>query len=158
VISGVSDRITISSVAISGSSVVITCASDLPATGAKVAYAYNGGTKRTNGTYRWGLLRDSDTFKGYTTGVAQPNYCVSFVLPLQATTTTPAPTPAGQLIGDANGDGAVNIVDALVVAQCYVGLISCTCNSVIDVNNDSSCNIVDALRIAQYYVGLIPGF
>jgi len=44
-----------------------------------VAYAYTGNTKRANGTYRWGLLKDSDPFVGYATSIAQPNYCVSFV-------------------------------------------------------------------------------
>ncbi len=72
-------RITISSVDISADSVKITCADDLPSSGVKVAYAFTGGgAKRTEGTYRWGLLRDSDPFKGSTTGIPQPNYCVSF--------------------------------------------------------------------------------
>jgi hypothetical protein len=74
-------RITISSVAISGSSVTITCASDLPTSDLKVGYAFTSNNpQRTNGTVRWGLLRDSDPFKGSTTGVSQPNYCVSFEL------------------------------------------------------------------------------
>ncbi len=78
-VSTASGRITISSVEISGNAVKITCASDLPSSGVKVGYANNtGGTKRTNGTVRWGLLKDSDTFKGSTTGIAQPNYCVAF--------------------------------------------------------------------------------
>lgn len=70
-------KVTISSVEISGSSVKITCASELPSFGVKVGYAYTGGTTRTNGTYRWGLLRDSDPFKGRS-GVSQPNFCVAF--------------------------------------------------------------------------------
>jgi hypothetical protein len=74
-------RIAISSVQISGSSVIITCSSDLPTSYLKVGYAYtSGGTKRANGTVRWGLLRDSDPFKGSNTGVALPNFCVSFEL------------------------------------------------------------------------------
>jgi hypothetical protein len=74
-------RVTISSVQISGSSVIITSASDLPTSYLKVGYAFtSNNTKRTNGTVRWGLLRDSDPFKGSTTGVSQPNYCVSFEL------------------------------------------------------------------------------
>ena len=61
--------------------------------------------------------------------------------------------------GDVNGDGAVNIGDALVVAQFDVGLRQCgvppfahpgACN----VNGDASCNIGDALAIAQCDVGL----
>lgn len=76
-----SGKITISSVEISGDSVKITCADDLPATGLKVAYAFTGsGEKRPDGTYRWGQLIDSDKFVGSTTGMIHPNYCVSFEL------------------------------------------------------------------------------
>jgi hypothetical protein len=74
-----SSRITISSVAISGDSVQITCASDLPASGVVLDYAmYSGGTPSPGGTLRWGQLRDSDPFVGSTTKKAQPNYCVAF--------------------------------------------------------------------------------
>ncbi|HEX9058611.1 MAG TPA: dockerin, partial [Clostridia bacterium] len=71
-------KVTISSVAISGSSVQITCANNLPSSGVKVAYALTSQAARSGGTIRWGLLRDSDPFKGSSTGVVQPNYCVSF--------------------------------------------------------------------------------
>lgn len=70
-------KVTISSVEISGDSVKITCANDLPSSGVKVGYAFTGSSTRNNGTYRWGLLRDSDPFKGRS-GVAQPNFCVAF--------------------------------------------------------------------------------
>jgi lysophospholipase L1-like esterase len=62
-------------------------------------------------------------------------------------------------LGDANGDGEVNIVDALVIAQYYVGynttgiIISSS-----DVNCSGTVDIVDALMVAQYYVGLISTF
>ena len=83
--------VTISQVAISGDTVQITCASDLPASGVVVGYAMTSqdGTTRSqskdgsgnvlwNGTLRWGQLRDSDPFVGATTKRAQPNYGVSF--------------------------------------------------------------------------------
>src|SRR5438128_915388 len=62
--------------------------------------------------------------------------------------------------GDVNGDGVVNIGDALVVAQFDVGLRQCGVAPFIhpvvcDVNGDGACNIGDALRIAQCDVGLI---
>ncbi len=60
-----------------------------------------------------------------------------------------------QTLGDVNGDNNVTIVDALVIAQYYVGLSPNPFNaSVADVNCDGSISIVDALAIAQYYVGL----
>ncbi len=75
----------ISSVAISGDAVVITCGAD-PGPGARVGYAMIGEGKRMAapfpGTFRWGQLRDSDPFKGNSTGIIQPNYCVAFELPM----------------------------------------------------------------------------
>ncbi len=73
-----SKRITIQSVEITGDSVEITCDGDVPSTGVKVGYALTAGTKRTGGTYRWGLLKDSDPLVGYNSGKPLPNFCVSF--------------------------------------------------------------------------------
>lgn len=62
----------------------------------------------------------------------------------------------GQECGDVDGNGSVTIVDALKVAQAYVGLNPTNYNSAVaDVDASGSIDIVDALRIAQYYVGLI---
>lgn len=62
--------------------------------------------------------------------------------------------------GDVNGDGVVNIGDALLVAQFDVGLRQCgvapfSHAEVCDVNRDGACNIGDALRMAQCDVRLI---
>ncbi|MBN2736184.1 MAG: cellulase family glycosylhydrolase [Spirochaetales bacterium] len=73
-------------------------------------------------------------------------------------TETPSPTVDPEfLLGDANSDLAVNIVDALLVAQFYVKipLTSSFNENAADVNKDNLINIVDALLIAQYYVGLV---
>lgn len=60
-------------------------------------------------------------------------------------------------LGDVNDDSAVDIVDALMVAQYFVGLIPPGFNVLnADVNFDGYIDIVDALLIAQCYVGLIP--
>ena len=65
----------------------------------------------------------------------------------------------GGITGDVNGDEAVDIVDALLIAQYYVGLNpQGFININADTNCDSSIDIVDALLIAQLYVGLISGF
>lgn len=68
-------------------------------------------------------------------------------------------TLTAQELGDANLDGSIDIIDSLIVAQYYVGIITTMPlefykNS--DVNLDGSISIVDALLIAQYYAGLIP--
>jgi hypothetical protein len=69
----------ISGVAISGDTVQITCATDLPASGLTVAYAWTtDGTPRASGTVRWGLLHDADPFVGYLTGMPGQNYAVAF--------------------------------------------------------------------------------
>jgi hypothetical protein len=65
-------------------------------------------------------------------------------------------TANAQSLGDANRDNSVNIVDALLIAQYYVGLNPSPFYSAqADVNCDGSVSIVDALVVAQYYVGLI---
>jgi len=55
--------------------------------------------------------------------------------------------------GDVNGDGIVNIVDALFISQYTVGLRGINL-TIGDVNGDGQVTIVDALFIAQYTVGL----
>ncbi len=61
--------------------------------------------------------------------------------------------------GDVNGNGSVDIVDALLIAQFYVGLGPSNFDqSVADVNADGSISVVDALVIAQVYVGLQTPF
>ena len=61
--------------------------------------------------------------------------------------------------GDVNGNGKVDIVDALMTAQYYVGLNPLGFNpDSADTNCDGNINIVDALLIAQFYVGLITDF
>jgi hypothetical protein len=61
-----------------------------------------------------------------------------------------------QSLGDVNTSGSIDIVDALLVAQYYVGLNPANFNTAAgDVNCSGVIDIVDALRVAQYYVGLL---
>jgi arabinogalactan endo-1,4-beta-galactosidase len=61
-----------------------------------------------------------------------------------------------QSLGDVNNDGSISIVDALLIAQYYVGLNPQNFDSAnADVNCSGAIDIVDGLVIAQYYVGLI---
>ncbi|MBN1700123.1 MAG: cellulase family glycosylhydrolase [Spirochaetales bacterium] len=108
-----------------------------------------------------------NTNVGHSTGDTTPVPVVT-TPPTSPPTSTPDPTapPGGTavptpgfLMGDVNGDGTVNIVDALLAAQYYVGLEPAGFDiSVADTNCDGTVNIVDALLIAQYYVGLVDGF
>ncbi len=83
--------------------------------------------------------------------------CVAVLVNLAA----PDLTRAGVAVcGDVNGDGAVNIGDALIVAQYDVGLRTCgqapfSHPEACDVNGDGACDIGDALRMAQCDVRLI---
>lgn len=68
---------------------------------------------------------------------------------------TPEPTPV-ILPGDVNNSRSIDIIDALLVAQYYVGLDPQPfCPSAADVNCDMVVDIIDALLISQYYIGLI---
>jgi len=61
------------------------------------------------------------------------------------------------LCGDVNGDGQVNIIDAMFIAQETVGLRpTLACPEQSDVDRSSAPDIVDALFIAQNTVGLRP--
>jgi len=80
-------RIAIASVDFAGDdAVVITTASDLPASGVLLDYALATDGQAMSapfvGTLRWGLLRDSDPFVGAGTQLPQPNYAVAFELPV----------------------------------------------------------------------------
>ncbi|MBN1696735.1 MAG: cellulase family glycosylhydrolase [Spirochaetales bacterium] len=62
-------------------------------------------------------------------------------------------------LGDVNESGGIDIVDALLIAQYYVGLYPSNFNqSYADVDCDGDVDIVDALQVARYYVGLIDSF
>jgi lysophospholipase L1-like esterase len=78
-------KVAITSAEISGDAVVIICATD-PGANARIGYAMVGEKLRMmapfGGTFRWGLLRDSDPFVGATTKQPQPNYGVAFELPV----------------------------------------------------------------------------
>jgi len=76
------------------------------------------------------------------------------------TTSTTSTTTTTIPCGDVNGDGVVNIGDALLTAQYDVGLRTCgqapfSHSELCDVNRDGACNIGDALKMAQCDVGLI---
>jgi glucuronoarabinoxylan endo-1,4-beta-xylanase len=79
--------------------------------------------------------------------------------PTPVPTTAPTGAPSCALKGDVNSNGAVDIVDALLIAQYYVGLNPSSFNtSCADLNCSGAIDIVDALLVAQYYVGLISNF
>ena len=91
--------------------------------------------------------------------ISVTNGTFSASLPANSVTTfSSGGTPVGNL-GDVNNDNSIDIIDALLIAQYYVGLDPAGFDvSVADVNCDGRVDIVDALLIAQYYVGLVSEF
>ncbi len=67
--------------------------------------------------------------------------------------------PQPYVLGDVNNDGFIDCIDALKIAQYYVGIEYYPFYpELADVNADGSIDIIDALLVAQYYVGLIDSF
>lgn len=67
--------------------------------------------------------------------------------------------PSNGKLGDVNEDGLIDIVDALLVAQYYVGQNPQNFNKTYaDVNSSGEIDIVDSLLIAKAYVGAISEF
>ena len=65
----------------------------------------------------------------------------------------------GLLPGDVNHSNSIDIVDALITAQYYVGLNPGNFDAgLADVNASGNTDIIDVLLIAQYYAGLITRF
>ena len=64
------------------------------------------------------------------------------------------------LLGDANGDGTVNAVDAMLVLQYYTGANdgSELKLDLCDVDGNGAVNSLDAMYILQYYTGAIDKF
>ncbi len=76
-------------------------------------------------------------------------------VPTAVPTATPVVTNPPSTLGDVNSDNSITIVDALLIAQFYVGLNPANFNQANgDTNRDGSVTITDALLIAQCYVGL----
>jgi hypothetical protein len=62
-----------------------------------------------------------------------------------------------QTRGDINNDNSIDIIDALLIARCYISLNPDQCKpQVADIDCDGSIDIIDALIVAQYYVNIIP--
>ncbi len=100
---------------------------------------------------------------GYVNGVLvygiEPTGSTPAPTSVPTATPTTAPTAVPGTRGDVNNNGTVDIVDALLIAQYYVGLNP---SGFVAANADANCSgaidIVDALLVAQYYVGLITSF
>jgi len=78
------------------------------------------------------------------------------VTPTPTARPTATPTPGGcpPLIGDVNGDGVANSVDAALILQYSAGLLS-SISPNGDVNRDGRINPIDAVLVLQFTAGLL---
>ncbi len=67
-------------------------------------------------------------------------------------------TDSAQLLGDVNGDGEVDISDALMTMRGAMGIIQLTADqqAAADVNGDGNVDVSDALLIMRCSMGIIP--
>jgi len=111
-----------------------------------------------------GYNTDTDTYDGChpnDSGNAKiaANWFPALAAYLDGTATTTTSSTGGGTRGDVNGSGAIDVIDALLIAQYYVGLNPANFNAgLADMDCSGSIDIIDALLIAQYYVGLISNF
>jgi Tol biopolymer transport system component len=76
--------------------------------------------------------------------------------PPATATRTPTPPRCLPLLGDANGDGTANSLDALLILQYIADLVPSLPNlAKADTNQDGSVTAVDAFLLLQYQAGLI---
>lgn len=73
---------------------------------------------------------------------------------------TPTSDPDDVILGDLNGDAAINAGDALVVLKSVAGMETLTETQLVagDVNKDEAVNASDALQILKYVAGMITEF
>ncbi len=62
------------------------------------------------------------------------------------------------LIGDVNGDGNIDVADAILILRHIVGLVTLSGDGLeaADVNQDDQVDVADAILILRYVVGLVP--
>ena len=76
-------------------------------------------------------------------------------IPTSTAVAPPTSTPPG-LLGDVNGDGLINPIDAALILQFNAGLLSALPSfDRSDVNRDGSANAIDAALILQFAAGLL---
>jgi hypothetical protein len=103
------------------------------------------------------------TFTWNTTGFAYGNYTTSaYAWPVPGETNTANNNLTGATIevtipGDVNGDGTVNILDAIQVSNSFLATPSSSnWNPNADINSDNVVNILDAIILANHFLQHYP--
>jgi hypothetical protein len=99
------------------------------------------------------------TFAWNTTGLAYGNYTISaYAWPVPGETNTADNNSTGGLVtvtipGDVNGDGTVDILDAIIVSNAFLATPSSSnWNPNADINSDSVVNILDAIILSNNFL------
>jgi hypothetical protein len=124
-------------------------------------YEYSNGAKDIFYSWDGDLTGNTNPATIYVDGAKSvtAQYVHGDPTPTNGPTPTLTPVSCDCDPGDVNCSGNVDIVDALLVAQFYVGLNPAGLTEcAADVDCNGRIEIIDALLIAQYYVGLIAEF
>jgi hypothetical protein len=104
------------------------------------------------------------TFRWNTTDVFKGNYTISaYAAPVPSETDTADNNFTGGMIyvgipGDVNGDGTVNILDAIILSNSFLPMrfgsiwFSSSWNRNADINSDNDVNILDAIILANNFL------
>jgi hypothetical protein len=102
-------------------------------------------------------------FTWNTTGWSKGNYTISaYAEPVLGETNTSNNFLVGELVavsilGDVNGDGTVNILDAITLGNAFLTVPSSSnWNANADVNGDNVVNILDAIILANHFLEHYP--
>ncbi len=103
------------------------------------------------------------TFRWNTTGVVEGNYTIgAYARPVLGETDTADNTLMDGMVyvgipGDINGDGIVDIYDAIILAKAYNSkLYDSIWNANADINSDANVDIYDALILASNFNKHVP--
>ncbi|MGA3191763.1 MAG: S8 family serine peptidase [Candidatus Bathyarchaeia archaeon] len=110
-----------------------------------------------------GTEQDVLTFDQNTTGLAYGNYTISaYASPVPGETNIANNNVTADSIyvgipGDINGDGTVNILDAIQVSNSFLATpVSSNWNSNADINGDGTVNILDAIIMGNHFLQHYP--
>lgn len=107
------------------------------------------------------MYHNEENGTSMTSGVTTTTPVTTLTLTIgEAEPDLPPTPPVDMVMGDLNGDGEVNTIDASAIISYYYGKIELTADqiSVADVNKDGEIDTIDASMVISYYYGKIEDF
>ena len=123
----------------------------------KNSYKVNGDGTQTVTTPVTRYIRNED---GTAMAITLESSSTNNFRPVALFTFEYAKTEPDVMYGNVNGDNTIDVSDALLVCQFYLGNVAPTDaqNAAADVNGDGAVDVSDALMICQFYLGNITEF